>query len=57
MTTLWFRYARKERSLLNHQGTFETEYFEKGKWTLELWFEMKNTNRAFKLAENRFEIN
>jgi hypothetical protein len=30
--------------------------FEKGKWTIELWFELKNSNRAMKLAENTFEI-
>jgi hypothetical protein len=31
--------------------------FEKGKWSVELWFELKNTNKAFKLAENGFVIN
>ena len=30
--------------------------FEKGAWAVELWFELKNSNRAFKLAENSFTI-
>lgn len=30
--------------------------FEKGKWTVELWFELKNSNQASKLAENTFVI-
>ena len=31
--------------------------FEKGNWTLELWFELKNTTKAYKLSECTFEIN
>ena len=30
--------------------------FEKGNWTLELWFEVKNSTKAYKLAESSFEI-
>lgn len=31
--------------------------FEKGHWTMELWFQLKNGNQAFKLGENTFDIN
>lgn len=30
--------------------------FQAGHWTLELWFEPKGANRAYKLAEGKFEI-
>lgn len=31
--------------------------FEKGHWAVELWFQLKNANQAFKLGENTFDIN
>lgn len=30
--------------------------FQAGRWTLELWFEPKGANRAYKLAEGKFDI-
>ena len=30
--------------------------FQAGHWTLELWFEPKGANRAYKLAEGKFDI-